>query len=174
MTNEASLTSFERSTSAPGEKPSRKRTPGQNELARRIGRIWARHQQWPLGSWPSNRRHDAVLIGQWSVKLALSDVFWRQAIGRVPVGARFVWLTTPPEPTKICRLQEWAIDHIRERETSRQRFVGGPANATAIAKVETMIGDLAKKFRLDSDWRTTAQEEAAREIRRQGSRRWAT
>lgn len=94
--------------SAPGSRPSAEALAPQNALVRRVRAIWARHQEWPVGRWRD--QHDAVLIGKWVVALRLPYGFWQQAIDRIPVGRRFVWAVSPPEPGRVSLLEELAIE----------------------------------------------------------------
>ena len=124
----------------------------QLRLRDEVMQLWARHQSWPRGVWPKDRRHDLIQIQHYVKLLALPLDFWREAIGRVPAGAAFRWLTTGPAPGHIGRLEEWATLYIRQRnqreQEIREELTGQVVDPAFKARVDDMIGTLSKQMRV--------------------------
>jgi hypothetical protein len=100
------------------QKPT-KLTPAEKELITEVCYSWARHQGWPAGLWPRDRRYDAVQITEWVRKLGGSIEWWRSIIARVPRGAHFTWLTAAG-PSGSSRLEDRAIER-RESEWATEK-----------------------------------------------------
>lgn len=119
-----------------------------------VMKLWATHHGWPEGGWPKDRRHDAIQIQHWVRLLALPMDFWVEVIGRVPKGGAFRFLTTPPAPGRVSRLEQLSVEYLQRRREEAKREADrtaeqlGQHDPAAKARVDKMVGQLAGKLRM--------------------------
>lgn len=143
-------------------------TAAERTLIEQVCFAWAEHQGWPKGRWPRTRRYDAVLITLSVRRLGGSIDRWKAAMTRVPRGAAFTALTTPPAPGRTSLLEDVLIDTCGREvawETEKRQHADEPHDVADVLRNMLGIDPSAINKRLDPQSRSEAQEKAAREQR---------